>query len=99
MAQNKTIRLRPKAVTDLENIFEYSTEKFGISRAEHYILELNNTFTRLAVEPNIGKNYSHVKSELMGFPVVSHIVFYKYTNFHLMIIRVLHKSMDYIRHL
>jgi|SaaInlStandDraft_4_1057021.scaffolds.fasta_scaffold43826_2 toxin ParE1/3/4 len=99
MPQSRTINLRPKAVTDLEDIFDYSVPKFGIARAEQYILELNEAFTNLAEEPYIGKDYAHVKSELMGIPVVSHIVFYKYTSTQLIIIRVLHKSMDYIRHL
>ena len=99
MEKNRAIYLRPKAITDLENIFEYSIKKFGIFRAEQYILELNETFTHLAEEPKIGKNYSHVKPELMSFPIVSHRVFYKHTNIQLIIIRILHKSMDVIRHL
>jgi len=99
MSKNRAITLRPKALTDLEVIFNYSVPKFGIVRAEQYILDLNEAFINLAEEPHIGKDYGHVKQELMGFPVVSHIVFFKYTSTQLIIIRVLHKSMDYIRHL
>jgi toxin ParE1/3/4 len=99
MPKSRTINLRPKADTDLEDIFDYSVPKFGIARAEQYILDLNESFINLAKEPHIGKDYAHVRQELMGFPVVSHIVFFKYTNTQLNIIRVLHKSMDYSLHL
>ena len=99
MPQSRTISLRPKAVTDLEDIFDYSVPRFGIARAEQYILELNEAFTNLAEEPHIGIDYAHVRPELMGFSVISHIVFFKYTSTQLNIIRVLHKSMDYSLHL
>ena len=99
MSKSRTISLRPKAVTDLEDIFDYSVPKFGVVRAEQYILDLNEAFIKLAEEPHIGKDYTHVKQELMGFPVVSHIVFFKHTSTQLYIIRVLHKSMDYSIHL
>jgi len=60
MSKSRRFRLRPKAVTDLEDIFNYSVPKFGIARAEQYILELNKAFTNLAEEPHIGKDYAHV---------------------------------------
>jgi toxin ParE1/3/4 len=99
MSKSRTISLRPKAIADLEDIFKYSVPEFGIARAEQYIRGLNEAFISLAEEPHVANVYGHIKPKLMGFPVVSHIIFFRYTSTQLLIIRVLHKSMDYIRHL
>ena len=53
MYKSRTISLRPKAVTDLEDIFDYSVPKFGVVRAEQYILDLNEAFIKLAEEPRL----------------------------------------------
>jgi len=99
MSKSRPITLRPKAIADLEDIFNYSVQEFGITRAEHYILELNEAFTNLADGPHIGNDYGYVKPDLKGVAVVSHIVFFKYTDTQLIVIRVFHKSMDYKGHL
>ena len=36
----KIFRLRPKAESDLENIYAYSYKEFGLSKAEYYIHDL-----------------------------------------------------------
>ena len=37
---NKTYRLYPKAIEDIESIYLYSTSEFGIKRTEDYILAI-----------------------------------------------------------
>lgn len=99
MKQKKTFQLRPKAVKDLESIYNYSVQEFSFERAEQYIMDLNNSFYKLAGDPSLGKNYNHVKFGVLAFNVVSHIVFFRLSKNGIIILRILHNSMDFGRHL
>ena len=99
MPENKKFRVRPKAEKDLENIYEYSYQEFGSARADQYIRDLDAAFHMLADEPSLGSDYGHVRPDLMAYRVVSHVVFFKSSVYGVTILRVLHKSMDYGRHL
>ena len=99
MGKSKSFRLRPKAEQDLEKIYEYSVQEFGNKRAELYIRDLNGAFKKLANEPNLGRDYRFVRTNLLAFNVASHVVFFKVSSVGITILRVLHRSMDYGRHL
>lgn len=99
MTENKIFKLSPSADQDLVNIFHYSIQKFGEKRAELYIKNLNDSFRILAQQPELGKDYGFVRSNLLAYSVVSHIVFFKVSVWGITILRVLHRSMDYGRHL
>ncbi|GAA0422162.1 type II toxin-antitoxin system RelE/ParE family toxin [Cocleimonas flava] len=95
---NREILLRPLAEKDLEAIYDYSYQEFGEKRAVEYIHNLNKAFIKIADNPNLGSQCNYVKSGLLSFHVISHIVFFRATKTQISIIRVLHKSMDYPRH-
>ena len=99
MLKNKKFRLQPKAIEDLEKIYEYSYQEFGNARAAQYIRDLDTVFHKLADEPTSSIDYSHVRPGLMAYRVVSHLVFFKSSIYGITILRVLHKTMDYERHL
>ncbi|WP_166302000.1 type II toxin-antitoxin system RelE/ParE family toxin [Photorhabdus cinerea] len=48
---------------------------------------------------NLARNYSHIRLGLKAFPVASHIIFFRLIANGIIIVRVLHKSMDYQRHI
>ena len=95
----RSIQIRPLAEADLEDIYSYSYEEFGSTRAIQYIQNLDSAFNRLAENPNLGKKADYIKSGLLSFQIVSHIVFFRSTHSGIVIIRILHKSMNYQRHL
>lgn len=96
---NKKFYIRETANRDLNNIFIYSVETFGMERAEEYIDDLVTAFQSLADNCQQGRNYSHVHTNLYAWNVVSHVIYYKPTDDGVSIYRVLHKSMDYKKHL
>ena len=96
---NKTYRLYPKALEDLESIYLYSTREFGIKRTEDYILAINSSFQHLADDPFISRKCDYIRPYLRAFNVGSHIIFFKTTDYGIAVIRVLHQSMDFNRHL
>jgi len=99
MPKNKTFQLRPKADDDLENIYEYSYQEFRSARAENYINDLDDAFHTLADKPGSGNDYGHIRPGLKAYRVVSHVIFFRPSVNGVTILRALHKSMDFGRHL
>ena len=96
---NKTYRLYPKAIEDLESIYLYSVREFGTERTEDYILTMETCFQHLANDPLISRKCEHIRTNLRAFNIGSHIIFLKITRYGIAVIRVLHQSMDFSRHL
>ncbi|WP_082243393.1 type II toxin-antitoxin system RelE/ParE family toxin [Xenorhabdus bovienii] len=42
---------------------------------------------------------NHIRSGLKGFPIASHIIFFRVVENGITIVRILHQSMDYRRHI
>ena len=96
---NKTFRLYPKAINDLEDIYLYSAREFGIQRTEDYIWAIESSFQYLASDPLISRKCDYIRQNLRAFNVGSHVIFLKITDYGIAVIRVLHQSMDFNRHL
>ena len=96
---NKRLRLYPRAITDLEDIYLYGVGEFGLEKAESYIKNIEVAFQNVANTPDISRKCDHIRSGLLAWNVESHVIFLKKTKTGIAIIRVLHKSRDYMRHL
>jgi len=84
-----------KAKQDLVEIWEFTFEKWSKNQADKYYNLLIHQFNLLAENPYLGKNYRIIKDGYLGFPLKSHIIFYKIsTGNKILIIRILHKRMD-----
>jgi len=46
--------LRPKAIADLEEIWDYTVETWGEEQAERYVRLINDSFRQPADNPSIG---------------------------------------------
>ena len=92
-------RLSSRAETDLSEIADYTIETFGLDQARRYVKELEACFQALARKPSDGRPADELAPKLMGFRCQSHIVFYVPDEEGILVIRVLHKSMDFPRHL
>lgn len=96
---NKSWRLYPKAIKDLEDIYSYGLDAFGLEKAESYIKNIEVAFQNIANTPDISRKCDHIRNKLLAWNIESHVVFFKKTTSGIAIIRVLHKSRDYMRHL
>jgi len=84
-----------KAVSDLNDIWEYTFSKWSENQADKYYKMLINLFQIIANNPELGKKYNEINPELFGLKANRHIIFYKKVNPGLIkIIRVLHERMD-----
>lgn len=84
-----------KAVEDLTKIYEYTFEFWSENQADKYYLELIESCELLAENPNIGKNYTEIDSEISGFLANKHIIFYRVIDVQkIEVIRILGAQMD-----
>ena len=91
-------RLSNRAVSDLESIAEYTIEQFGITQARKYRDGLGSCFEYLADNPNLGHSAEQLATGLKRFSHQSHTIFYVKNASGILIVRVLHSSMDTPRH-
>lgn len=84
---------------DLGDIADYTIETFGIEQARRYRDGLDACFQMLAATPLIGRDAGDLAEGLRSYPHQSHVVFYRQTESGVLIVRVLHRSMDFERHL
>ena len=84
-----------KAVEDLTQIWNYTFDKWSENQADIYYLMLLENCKELAFNPELGKNYSEVTLNLLGFNAGRHIIFYRrIENNEIEITRILHEQMD-----
>ncbi|WP_425637713.1 type II toxin-antitoxin system RelE/ParE family toxin [Algoriphagus yeomjeoni] len=84
---------------DIGGIYEYGIEQFGHKQAKEYIQGLNGSFESLAKQSFMGLDASELIPELRRLTFKSHMIFYFTTDYGALIVRVLHQSMDYQRHI
>ncbi len=96
---SRIIKLKPKAYDDINNIYQFSLKEFGQAKATEYIKSLDETFHKLVNDSNLGTDYSDIRPELLAYLASSHIVFFKHSENGITVLRVLHQSMDFNRHL
>lgn len=86
--------LSQEADTDLQEIFDYTQEKFGSDQAIAYLTGLDELFYALCTHPHTGRVRSEIRPRLRSISYVSHVVFYRVVDKHVRIVRVLHASRD-----
>ena len=92
------VNLSSKAIEDIEGVINYTIKKFGYDAMLEYHGSLDKCLNTLAQNPNIGLNYDHVGLGYLCFYHRSHVIFYKEKGGDILIIRILHKSIDVPQH-
>ena len=89
------ITIRQEAIDDLNNIWEYTFEKWSESQADKYYSMLKITCTEIGNNPEIGKKYDEITKNLFGLNSGRHIIFYQCIDtLEIEVIRILHERMD-----
>lgn len=92
--------LSPAARADLEQIWDYTHEHWGVEQAEAYLSELVRAMQRASANPVIGRACDDIRPGYRKLPVGSHVVFYRTTDEGAVdVVRILHRRMDVDRHL
>ena len=91
--------LRELARSDLEAIWVYTAEHWGVEQAERYLQGLFDCFGELAVNPMLGRERDDVKAGYRSFPHGRHMVFYLMASGSIEVIGIVHQSADVDAHL
>ena len=92
-------RLTPAAERDLENIWLYTRQQWGTEQADIYTAILANAFSELAQAPKTAPSCDHIRSGYRRLSVVRHMIYFRVTDYGIVVVRVLHDRMDALRHL
>lgn len=92
-------RLSPAAERDLEAIWTYTAERWGLDQAERYTDLLTEAFAELAQSPKTAPTCDHIRPGYRRRSVERHVVYFRITDYGIAVIRILHDRMDAPRHL
>jgi len=91
----KPFNLTVAAKTDLRDIALFTQRRWGKEQRNIYLKQFDESFWRLAENPDIGKPCDEIKNGYRKFPQGSHLIFYQQIGSQqIKIIRILHKSID-----
>ena len=88
-----------RAEQDLTDIWVYTAEEWNLAQADMYVEELVAGIEGLSSHPEPGYSREDIRAGYRSLNVSQHIVFYTVTEEQVLIVRVLHKSVDVQRHL
>lgn len=91
-------QIRQSVYDELEQIWLYSLENWGIEQADQYTRELMSRFQWLADNPKAGRARDDIKPGYYCFPQGAHLVFYRMLDDTVDILGVPHQSMDIDHH-
>lgn len=92
-------KLTPEAENDLIEIYVYGFLNFGETQAEIYVSKLEECFELLGNAPLICRERTEFTPPVRIHHRGRHLVIYVLQDDRILIIRVLHESMDVKRHL
>jgi len=95
----RRLEFTPRARRDIEEIFDYSVERFGADKAEAYIRDIQRAAETIAEDPRRGLACDEIRPGYRKFSVGSHVLFFRATAARVVIVRILHQRMDFDRHL
>ena len=89
-------QLSKEAKNDLRSIAIFTENRWGRTQRNLYIKQLDEAFLMVAQSPDLGISCDYIRNGYKKFPQGSHIIFYKrIASVNILVVRILHKSMDY----
>jgi toxin ParE1/3/4 len=87
------------AERDLDDIWDYTAERWSKNQAEDYVERMRKAVEILAVDPTRGRPCDDIRQGYRKYRVGSHMIFYRISADELVVARILHQRMDFVRHL
>ena len=89
-----SFRLLPEAGNDLESVWQYSAENWGVDQAHAYLDGLVNIFQLLSENPRMCRERIEFTPPVYIHHHAHHLVVFILSEIGINIVRVLHESMD-----
>jgi toxin ParE1/3/4 len=91
--------LSPRAQADVDEIWNYTAERWGDDQAERYARAIMQAIETIARDPSKGRSSDRIRPGYRRFSVGSHVLFFRVVADEIDVVRVLHRRMDFDRHL
>ena len=86
---------RQKAINDLNDIWNYTSERWSEKQADKYYATIKLTCIGIGENPDVGKEYEGISEDLHGQKAEKHVIFYKSVSEDSNeVVRILHERMD-----
>lgn len=92
-------RIGELAQADLEGIARYTKEQWGREQRDRYLLGIEGIFRTLSLNPTMTAERQDFSPPVRIYPHEKHLIIYTIDDSGILIIRVLHQSMDIPPHL
>lgn len=92
-------KLSKQASQDVEEIYLYGFINFGESQADEYSFKMHNCIDLICSNPEIGRLDTRANPAIRRFDFQSHVIFYDIEDEVIFVIRILHRSVDYVTQL
>lgn len=93
-----TLTFSPAAAADIGAVWDYTAETWGLDQADRYVDDIRAACVALAGGERTGRKVD-VRDGYLKYPVGRHLIFFRQDGPGIVVIRVLHQSMDVDRHL
>ena len=89
----------PLAQRDLDDIWQYSANRWGEDKAEIYLRQIDAATSRLAENPSIARPCDDIRDGYRVLLCGSHSIYFRTTKDAVLVVRILHARMDPERNL
>ena len=91
--------LSPRAQADIDEIWEYTANRWDVDQANRYILEIRRAIEVVASDPRRGRSCDHIRAGYRRYSAGAHVLFFRIIADRIDVMRILHQRMDFQRHL
>ncbi|MCJ9673539.1 MULTISPECIES: type II toxin-antitoxin system RelE/ParE family toxin [unclassified Neorhizobium] len=95
----KTLIFTPKAVADIDRIYDHTEATWGVTQAEEYTFGIRDFCRALSSGERSGRKIDEIKRGYQSLAYQSHFIIYREASKKISIVRVLHQRMNLDRHL
>jgi toxin ParE1/3/4 len=95
----RRLEFTPRARRDIEEIWDYSADQFGLDKADAYLRDIERAATTVTDDPRRGLVCDEIRSGYRKLSVGSHVLFFKASATRVVIVRILHRRTDFGRHI
>jgi toxin ParE1/3/4 len=89
-----TYVISKKAISDLEEIWLFTVEKWSVAQADRYYNLIFDEINFICQNSDSEKSMEHIRKGYRASKVKSHLIFYRILNNTIEVIRILHERMD-----
>lgn len=89
----------PQAAIDIDEIYDFTADTWGVARAELYTLEIRRGCMAISRSELRGRPLDRVRPGYFSLSSGSHFIIYKQDDANLTIVRILHQRMNIAAHL